>query len=141
MLFLILPVEFLNGTVSIVYPPLQRRCPPGYLCPLIPYRPPPGEMVPFWASLGVIGILLGTFALILGPRLRVGFAMGLAFSLGSMALLFWVVTLQILETFITTPASFLVFPETAVVAMAGATVLFGYELARRGREVIEAITS
>jgi hypothetical protein len=98
-------------------------------------------MVAFWSSLGVIGILLGVFALILGPRPRVGFALGLAFSLGSMALLFWTVTSQILTTFIVTPAVFLLFPETSVVAMAGATILFSYELSRRGREIPEAVTS
>jgi hypothetical protein len=98
-------------------------------------------MVPFWTSLGVIGILLGILALKLSLKPRVGVALGLAFSLGSMALLFWTGTLQILETYITTPASFLLFPESSIVAMAGATVLFSYELARRGREVIEAITS
>ena len=104
-------------------------------------NPVPAGMVFFWAFLGVISILLGFFTLILGQRPRIGYALGLAFSLGSMALFFWVVTLQILESFITTPANFLAFPETAVVAMAGATVLFGYELERRGREVIEAISS
>jgi len=98
-------------------------------------------MAPFWASLGIIGIFLGVFALILGPKPRVGFALGLAFSLGSTALLFWTVTSNILTTFITTPAGFLLFPELSVVAAAGATVLFSYELARRGREVIDAITS
>ena len=98
-------------------------------------------MVPLWTSLGVIGILPGILALKLSLKPRVGVALGLAFSLGSIALMFWTVTLQILETLITTPASFLLFPELSIVAMAGATVLFSYELARRGREVIEAITS
>ena len=98
-------------------------------------------MVPFWISLGGIGILLGILALKLSLRPRVGVALGLAFSLGSMALLLWTVTLQVLETFVTTPASFLLFPELSVVAMAGATIVFSYELARRGREVIDAIIS
>ena len=67
--------------------------------------------------------------------------MGLAFSLGSMTLLYGVVTLDIQNTFITTPASFLLFPELSIVAMAGATVLFSYELVRRGLEAIDAVTS
>ncbi len=100
-LFLVLPVAFLTGTVSIVYP-LQWRCTPGSLCPLFPYRLPLAGMVPLWTSLGVIGILLGILALKLSLKPRVGVALGLAFSLGSIALMFWTVTLQILETLITT---------------------------------------
>lgn len=98
-------------------------------------------MVPLWSSLGFIGVLLGFFIILLGPRPRVGFALGLSFSLGSMALLFATATLQLLKTFIVTPASFLLFPESSIVAMIGATVLFSYELVRRGHEVIDAITS
>ena len=86
-------------------------------------------------------MILGIFVLKLGPKTRVGLALGLAFSLGSIALLFATVTLQILKTLIVTPASLLLFPELAVVAMVGATILVSYELARRGREVIDAITS
>lgn len=141
-MFLILPLGYINGTLSIAYPPVPPiRC-GAYAClvPLYHYQPP-GAMVPFWASLGFVGVLLGFFIILLGARPRVGFALGLSFSLGSMALLYGLVTLDIQKTFIITPASFLLFPISSVATMTGATLLFSYELARRGREVIDAITS
>jgi hypothetical protein len=143
-LFLVLPIAFLKGTVSITYP-LVHFChvPPEEVnsCPLIPLGPPPTGMAAFWAYLGAIGIILGAIALKLSLRPRVGVALGLVLSLGSMTLLFWMLTRQILKSFITKPASFLVFPELSVVAMAGATVLFGYELSRRRQDISEAFLS
>jgi hypothetical protein len=143
-LFLVLPIPFLKGTVSITYP-LVHFChvPPEEVnsCPLIPLAPPPTGMAAFWAYLGAIGIILGALALKLSLRPRVGVALGFVLSLGSMTLLFWTLTRQILKSFITKPASFLVFPELSVVAMAGATVLFGYELSRRRRDISEAFLS
>jgi len=58
-----------------------------------------------------------------------------------MALLFWTVTSNVLKTFITTPSIFLLFSEFSIIAMAGATVLFGYELSRRRRDIREALVS
>lgn len=99
-------------------------------------------MAIFWAlAAGMIGILIGPIVLLFGPRPRVGIALGLAFSLGAMTILYWTATTQILRVLVVTPSSFLLFPESSIIAMAGATVLYSYELARRGREVIDAITS
>ena len=99
-------------------------------------------MAVFWAiAAGTIGILIGSIALLLGPKPRVGIALGLALSLGTMTILYWAATAQILNLLVVTPSFSLLYSESSVVAMAGATVLYCYELGRRGREVIDAITS
>jgi heme A synthase len=138
-LFLVLPVVFFSGIVSIVYP--SPSCYPIVCLGIIRFHPVPGPIALFSLFLGVVGILLGFLAVKLSLKSRKGVPLGLAFSMGSIALLYGVVTLDIQNTFITTPAIFLVFPEVSIIAMTGATVLFSYELARKWREVIEADTS
>lgn len=137
--FLILPVAFFSGLVSIVYP--LPSCYPILCLGILRFHPVPGPIALFSLFLGAAGILLGFFIVKLTLKSKSGVSLGLAFSLGSMTLLYGVVTLDIQNTFITTPASFLLFPELSIVAMAGATVLFSYELVRRGLEAIDAVTS
>lgn len=134
-LFLVLPVAFLTGVVSISYPPILSHPPLSCVyCPLIQVirQPPPGDTVLFWTSSGLICILLGSVSLKSRLKPRDVVDLGLALSVGAMALIFWISTSHILETFIATPASSLIFPEAAVVAMLGATVLSVYELVRAG---------
>lgn len=137
--FTVLPVAFMTGIASIGYPPLHWGCSAGIRCfsPIDSLSQPLPELIPSWASLGIVGILLGLLVLKTSSRLRVGVAPTLLFSLGSMTLLLGVVTNQILESFITTPGGFLVFPELSVVAMAGATALFFYENLRGHRKVMD----
>ena len=131
-LFLVLPVAFSNGTVSIIQPASSLGvCASEHGCRFFYPQPMPAEKASALEFLGVIGIFLGLLSMILGEA-RTGFALVIPFSLGLTALLFWLYTSQILGTFITTPPGFLVFPELSVVAMVGATVLFSYELARAG---------
>ena len=136
---MVLPVAFMTGIVSIGYRPLHWGCPSRIYCfsPLDSLSQPLRELVPTWASLGIVGILLGLLVLKTSPRLRVGVAPTLLFSLNAMTLLFLVVTNDILETLITTPAGFLVFPELSVVAMASATALFLYQFLGGGRKIID----
>ena len=126
-MFLVLPVAFFNGTAAIVYPP--PHCILDCLTISAPQKPV-SEMALFWIALAFICLILGFLVLKLYPKPGSGIPMGLAFSLGSMALLSGTVLLDIFETFVTTPASYLVFPGLAVTAMAGATVLYSYGLAR-----------
>ena len=125
-MFLVLPAAFFNGTAAIVYP--LPHCILDCLTNSAPQKPV--DMALFWIALAFICLILGFLVLKLYPKPGSGIQMGLAFSLGSMALLSGTVLLDIFETFVTTPASYLVFPGLAVTAMAGATVLYSYGFAR-----------
>lgn len=141
-MFLVLPVGFLSRIISIAYPAVSPVQCGSYNCLVPLYHQTVGRIAAFWAiAAGIIGTLIGAIVLLFGPRPRVGIALGLAFSLGSMTILYWTATTQILRSLVVTPSLFLLFPESSVIAMAGATALYSYELARRGREVIDAITS
>ena len=140
VLFLVLPVAFLNGTVSITYVFFAGpACYSGVPSPTNPHCPVaivpmPEEMALYLIFLGIVGILLGFLTLRLDLRARtrvtLGFSLGLAFSLGLMAFLLGMAISRILESFFITPYSFLVFPDLSIIVMAGATVVFVYEFLR-----------
>jgi hypothetical protein len=125
-LFLVLPVAFLTGTVSILYEfSSDPQCISVSHCP-IAIVPVPGEMALYPIFLGIIGILLGLFVLKLGPRPRVAVALGFASSLGLTAFLFGM-AISYLETFSIAPVFFLAFPDLSIAVMVGSIVVFLYE--------------
>lgn len=125
-LFLVLPVAFLAGTISIAYSI-------GWESPLPP--PPnfkilismPNDMAFFLVFPGVVAVLAGFLALRLDRRPRIGVGLGFGFCLGLITFLCGTAIVRLNETFFTSPLVFLAFPEIAVALMAGATVVFAYE--------------
>lgn len=132
-LFLVLPVAFLNGTVSVYQPPPPPPppCVDGYCHIIEIYRPIslPVEMAAFSVILGGVGILLGLLALVMRVKPRPYLMWGLPFSLGSESLLFSIVTLYIQGKYLVSPIIYSLFLSIGTIAMVGSTLLLTFGLA------------
>ena len=133
VLFLALPIAFLNGAVSVIQPPppLQPVCKNGYCHIIEIYRPIslPVEMVAFLGILGGLGILLGVLILLMSVKPRGYLTWGVPFSLGSESLLVSIVTLYIQGKYVVSPMIYSLFLSIATLAMVGSTLLLTFGLA------------